>query len=269
MAMENTKPSNYFLNSFLLRNSENFYLQKITTRLFTILIISISLLSCKEEKKSTPEPNSDGNDENVENYDKGILLPEEARELYTSYQNRRVGLIERYEDSINASRKGQNQQNPEKKENNEDFIVAEYIWYEYEDIKKYLAYIEKEAELSGEKISTLRFYFGNNPEKQKFDNGDTVVHPRQNTIMISPTIKGDVGESLFYTIDISEDKRTAVLLTDEFQERKVQKGNPEQSGIKSEASFAPNLYSASEAPVFSPNGTTKNRGSGSPPNNEQ
>ena len=75
-----------------------------------------------------------------------------------------------------------------------------------------MAYIENEAKLAGEELSTLRFYFANYPDQDKFPDGKEVVHRRQNSIMMSPTVKRNDKDYIFYTDDAGEGKRRIVLL---------------------------------------------------------
>lgn len=130
-----------------------------------------------------------------------------------------------------------------------------------------MAYIENEAKLSGEDLSTLRFYFANYPDEDKFPDGKPVVHRRQNSIMMSPTVKRDGKDHIFYTTDGTDGKRKIVLLENDFKRKGADgtEGN-EKSDEKSEASMAPNLFSApAAAPMYAEKSTTKNEGGSAPP----
>jgi len=205
-----------------------------------------------------------------EKYDNGIIFPDKARTLYGNYEDRRAGIIQDYEDSIDREKDGKQQQKQQNQnqtgENNADanrgkFKVARYVSYEYEDLKKYLAYIENEAKLSGEKLTTMRFYFANYANEQKFEDGEPVLHPRQNSIMMSPTVNRDGQDYIFYTEDSVDGKRRIVLLNNEFQKR----GDEERIEPKSEASLLPGFLSPSSAALmFAARSTTKNEGSSHP-----
>ena len=121
-----------------------------------------------------------------------------------------------------------------------------------------MAYIEKEAELSGEKLTTLRFYFANYANEKKFEDGKPVKHPRQNTVMMSPTVKRDGGNHIFYIDDSKKGRERIVLLKDNFNDMHG-KGDQMTPNSKNEASFLPNLFSAPK-PYFAPKSTTKNEG---------
>ena len=132
-----------------------------------------------------------------------IISIEEAKSMYDSYTERRAGMIQKFEDSINISRKDTAQ-----------FDVARYTYYDYKTIKQYLAYIEQEAAEAGVEISSLRFYYSNYPDQEKFANGKPVVHPRQNSFFIIPALEYKGDQDAFTTEDTGEaGKKRAILLT--------------------------------------------------------
>jgi hypothetical protein len=183
-----------------------------------------------------------------------IVPIDQAKSMYDNYSQRRSPLIQHYEDSINGGK--------------EKFDVARYVSYDYETIKQYLAFIEQEAERANIEISGLRFYFSNYPDKPFFDNKDSILHPRQNSIMLSPTLKKGDRDYIFY-IGGTEEQEQAVLLSDSFGEI-VAKGmgnNITETG-KSYASFLPSLNainSSTSVPLYGGGSLTMNRGSGAPP----
>lgn len=233
------------------------------------LFLLVFIYSCvvDEKKVECPECDCPVADEA---YDNGIIFPDKAEKLYGNYENRRVGLIQDYEDAFDEEKGGKKNQKQESQnqsgENNDDadggkFKVARYVSFDYEDLKKYLAYVENEAKLSGEELSTMRFYFANYANEQKFEDGKPVLHPRQNSIMMSPTVKRDSEDHIFYTTDGIAGKRKIVLLDNDFKRRQGE----EQPDPKSEASLLPAFLSASSpALMFAPRSTTKNEGSSHP-----
>ena len=244
---------------------------QIFVRKSILLALLVFIYSCVEDDKKSEQPPCDCPVAD-ENYDNGIIFPDKAQKLYGNYEDRRVNLIQDYEDAIDEEKDGkgvQRQDGENQTDENTDeanrgkFKVARYVSYNYEDLKKYLAYIENEAKLSGEKLSTLRFYFANYANEQKFEDGKPVVHPRQNSIMMSPTIKRDNQEHIFYTTDGKDGKREIVILDNDFRRRKGVGTTEEQS--KSEASLLPSFLSSSNAPpMFADRSTTKNEGSSHP-----
>ncbi|MDO6821218.1 hypothetical protein [Zobellia sp. 1_MG-2023] len=231
------------------------------------LFLFLMVTGCVE-KNSKPCPECPGETAVDTAYSNGIIMPEKAHKLYVNYKDRRVDLIQDYEDAIDRNNKDPKQQFDKKSQSTESgnddianpgkFKVARYVSYEYEDLKKYMAYIEKEAELSGEKLTTLRFYFANYANEKKFEDGKPVKHPRQNTVMMSPTVKRDGGNHIFYIDDSKKGRERIVLLKDNFNDMHG-KGDQMTPNSKNEASFLPNLFSAPK-PYFAPKSTTKNEG---------
>ena len=221
--------------------------------LFRLVVLSLfvfSFNSCAEkmekEKKETPE----------------VLAPtqivqiDRAKKMYDNYSDRRLPLIQHYEDSINGGK--------------EKFDVARYVSYDYETIKQYLAFIEQEAKKANVEISGLRFYFSNYPKGAKFENGDPIVHPGQNSVMLSPTLKRRDRDYLFY-IGGTEAKQEPVLLSDNFGPVKGQGMGVNGNGDnKSYASFIPSSTNATtnttlNASFYAGTSLTMNRGQGAPP----
>lgn len=234
-----------------------------------ILLITFSFTNCveKSEKENTPVVIAPAQ----------IIEVDNAKIMYDAYGKRRVPLIQRYEDSINRN-KGYDKMKQQKMQQNQKdgdtqipkpFDVARYVHYDYETIKQYMAYIEQEAKMANVEISTLRIYFSNYPDQTYFPKSkDSIKHPRQSSIMFSPTIKKGDRDYLFY-IDDTKGESQAVLLNDEFGPAKGNKmGSINAKDEKSYASMLPSL--AKPKPVILPyqGGTslTMNRGNGSPPN---
>jgi hypothetical protein len=182
--------------------------------------------------------------------------------MYDNYSTRRVPLIQRYEDSINRGKGGEKMQLNAAAP--KPFDVGRFVYYDYKTIKQYLDYIEQEAAAANVEISTLRIYFSNYPDKEFFSGTkDSILHPRQNSIMLSPTIKKGKRDYLFY-IEEGAESQEAVILDDNF-------GTPKGMGLikleeeNSHASFAPNFFKPNPRPVYAGKSVTMNSGSGVPP----
>ncbi|MCJ7467843.1 MAG: hypothetical protein MUO53_14260 [Maribacter sp.] len=239
------------------------YGKKSVQRLLLVLILILSY-NCK------PKMEAEEANETPVKAPEQIIEISEAKDMYERYAERRVPLIQRYEDSINRGMAGDKmQQRPQGDKNQaqmeaapEKFDVARYVYYDYATIKNYIAYIEQEAKAANVDISTLRFYFSNYSEDPKN------VHPRQNSIMLSPTIKKGDRDYLFYIGDL-EGKAEAVLLNDAFGPVDASgMGNAPKNDGKSYASFIPNLIMKSNAslPYYqSGKSVTMNEGNGAPP----
>lgn len=187
-----------------------------------------------------------------------IVSVAQAKNMYDSYGIRRAFLIQQYEDSINSQKKTGTEI--------EKFDVGRFVYYDYKTIKQYLAYIEQEAENAGVEISTLRFYYSNYPDEAVFaDTKDSIKHPRQNSILLSPTYTDGKTDHLFY-IGIGEEGNQAIPLNNDFETLKGYDVPPPESN-KNSASFAPiiNTSATKTTPILSEKSLTLNRGSGVPP----
>ena len=170
--------------------------------------------------------------------------------MYSNYSERRLPLIQKYEDSINREK------GVDKK-----FDVARYVSYDYATIKQYLAFIEEEAKKADVEISTLRFYLSNYPDKPVFNAKDSVLHPRQNSIILSPTLKKGDKNYLFYVENTGKSTKP-ILLSDSFGEIKGFGLNKIKQ--KSHASIIPN-FTKPNTSMFSETSLTMNRGHSAPP----
>lgn len=168
----------------------------------------------------------------------GIISLEESKSLYDNYTKNRLDMIQTFE----AER------NPDEK-----FVPARFTSFTYSEIKQYMAYVEQEAKEAGVEVTSLRFYFANYPNKEKFPNGAKVVHPRQNSIFIVPTTMVDGKELGFY---IGADGKAKPI--------KGAVGSHEEGGKDepntSQASFAPSLFQNGDTSLNFNHG-----GSGPPP----
>ena len=116
---------------------------------------------------------------------KQIISLEDASELYQSYTTNRacpIELIERTE-----SRKIREQCGIKTKVNPE-FIAARSAYLSTEYLNSYLKYTRQETKNENLKITGYRFYFGNYPDKKKFDDGRHIKSPGKNTFFFAPTI---------------------------------------------------------------------------------
>ncbi len=172
--------------------------------LISSLILFLLFLGCKEKEHQTEEPTVKPPEQ--------IITVKEAQVMFDNYTNRRVPLIQTYEDSINPKEK---------------FDVARYGYYDYKTIKNYIAFIEQEAKKANVEISTLRFYFSNYP------NDTNLKHPRQNSFFILPTTMVDGKEYGFSVLSDDRGNYKAELLKNNFI--------IEPPTITEEASFLPKI----------------------------
>ena len=154
--------------------------QKLVSK-FSVLILMIAFcINCgkktsaeHEEEKPTVEAPTN------------IISLKEADVIYNNYSKHRVAVIEPYETTERA---------PEEK-----FEASRFVDFDYETIKQYLDYVDQEAAKAGvKKVTKLRLYFANYPNEQQFPNDKKVVHPRQNSIFMVPTLeKGGINYGFY------------------------------------------------------------------------
>lgn len=236
-----------------------------------LTVLSFTFSSCNETGKEKPHQEEE---KPLVIAPGQIVEIDHAKSMYDNYTNRRVPLIQRYEDSINRGygnekMRQQNQRMKAQEEGTKPFDVARFVTYDYKTIKQYMDYIEQEATAAGVEISTLRFYFSNYPDAQIFPDtsNDTIKHPRQNSLLLSPTIRKGKRDYLFY-VDKGAEGSEAVLLDDDF-------GTPKGMGLilnkdkRSHASLVPNFFKPNAKPAYAGTSLTMNRGQGSPPYGDQ
>lgn len=154
---------------------------------------------------------------------RGIISLVESKSLYDNYSRHRLDMIQKYE----LERKP-----------DEAFVPARYSDFDYATIKQYLAFVEQEAKEAQVDISTLRIYFANYPDKEHFPDGEKVVHPRQNSIFMVPTMKVDGQNWGFY---IGADGK-AKLIKGAVGETGI--GQTSAQGERAQASMVPSLSAA-------------------------
>ncbi|VAW10106.1 FIG01019486: hypothetical protein [hydrothermal vent metagenome] len=250
--------------------------QSLTIAILMVLVLFFS--SCHDDETQKPK-------EEVVEAPSQVIPIKLAKTAYDAYAKRRVPLIQRFEDSINLRRdygtmkQQKRQQNKNKLNAQTDqavapFDVARYVYYDYETIKQYMAYIEQESKLAGVEISTLRFYFSNYPDETFFENDkDSIFHPRQNSLLISPTVKKGKADYIFYIDDTHKEKPRAVILSADFGPMKgFETGDANLNGNEENRSFATFVpsFMNTKAPLYqSGKSLTMNRGAGIPPTNNE
>ncbi len=226
-------------------------IKKLILPLLCTSVLSYSLVSCKDNKETQSEENKH-EDKVVEDVKppEQIVSIDQAREMYNNYSKHRVEVINDYEMRTRTD---------------SNFEAARYSSYDYETIKQYLAYVEQEAKKANVNISTLRFYFSNYPDKKIFENGKKIIHPKQNSFFMLPTLEKDGENFGFYVVDV-DGKTEARLIKNAPQNSEKGMGtNNSVKDTKSYATFGPNLINSS--PIIFQNGHSliMNEGTAGPP----
>ena len=192
----------------------------ITTKILCVLVLT-SIFSCNQQQKEN-KPNS--KTPPIVDAPTNIISLNEANAIYDNYSEHRVRLIEPYETQ---------QRQPDEK-----FEASRFVDFDYDALKQYIAYIDQEAEAGGvKKITKLRLYFANYPNEEKFPNGKKVVHKRQNSIFMVPTLeKGGINYGFFIG-----DNGTAELIKDWKDSSKDGLGFSLDKKQEAQAGFVPNF----------------------------
>lgn len=202
--------------------------------LIFVFIFVFTLSSCAEKDKNSKKEEEKPKEVNAPT---NIISITEADSIYSNYSNHRVSIIKTYETQERA---------PE-----ESFEVARYVDFDYKMIKDYLDYVDQEAEKAGvKKVTNLRMYFANYPDEKKFADGEEVVHPRQNSLFLLPTMAADGGNFGFY---IGDDGKAKLI-----KDRKIR---TDDGSEKSKASIFPSLSNT----LYSNTSLVLNRGGSGPP----
>jgi len=176
----------------------------------------------------------------------GIITLSEADAIYDNYSKHRVAGIESYETEQRAPK--------------EEFQAARFVDFDYQMIKDYIAYVDQEAAKAGvKKVTKLRMYFANYPDKKKFSDGKAVVHPRQNSLFLLPTMAAKNGDYGFY---IGADGK-AKLIADWKASNSDGTGSILQEQEFNTASLVPNFFSSTN--LKEGTSLTLNRGHSGPP----
>lgn len=221
--------------------------KSFTNALFAFLMLSF-FTQC-EQKKKDQEQGEPPKEEEVVEPPAQIISLDQARETYTNYTERRVGLIEKSEAP---------------KPDGSKFEATRYTYYDYETMKQYMAYIEQEAKRANVKITSLRFYLSNYPDTPTFENGNEVVHPRQNSVFLIPATRdGDLEYP--FIIDVNEEGEVSPLLLTGQLDPRDEKG----MGVRHDVSTRSYAGFASASSIFFGNRSLiMNEGSSAPPPNQ-
>ncbi|WP_276390365.1 hypothetical protein [Eudoraea chungangensis] len=234
----------------------NFFISLCIIALFFVVI------SCKQESTS---PNTTEKAIERASAPEQIVSLEQAQSMYGNYTERRVPIIQQYEDKYLEEKIIANQVESQQ----DSFVVARYIYYDYQTIKNYIAYIEQEAADAKVEISSLRFYLTNYPDKEKFDNGKPIIHPKQNSILILPAVKAGKSDYGLSINVLDNGEKVPMYLSDDLTPIDAKEIGSLDEDSKNYASMAPSINKISSKPsLFSGrNSLFLNEGGSSPPKN--
>ncbi|PRX53911.1 hypothetical protein [Flagellimonas meridianipacifica] len=176
--------------------------------------------SCQERSKPSEEPEQE--EKETVKPPSDIISIEQSKSLYDNYTRNRIAPIMAFEKEMN---------------DDEEFEAARFVDFDYDTMKQYIAYVEQEAKKAKVDVSTFRLYFANYPNSEKFRDGKKVVHPRQNSIFILPTMMKNGQNMGFY---IGADGQ-AQLIRNTVKRNEQGYGGIQDKSQRSQASFVPSL----------------------------
>lgn len=220
--------------------------KQLLTGLLSLLLLSMTSCQDRGKKNGDEKPTEEEPKTEMVKAPEGIISLDNSKLIYDNYTENRVGIIEEYE--------RRTRQSPE-------FKVARFVDFDYETIRQYLDYVDQEAKKAGvEKVTKLRIYFANYPDEEVF--GDKkVVHPKQNTVFLVPTLYQD-GQN--YGFFIGADGK-AELVKNVVGAKGQGMGSTHSDQTQSYAGFAPNFSAAPPNPYQGGGSLTLNGGNSGPP----
>lgn len=235
LSYKNTLPPLFLVETITIK----FYLMKnvnlLSKKVFALIFLATIFTNCNDANKDKPKPEV-VEPEEIE-APKDIISLDEADAIYANYSKHRVPAIENYETRERSP--------------SEKFEAARFVDFDYDTIKEYLKYVDQEAQKADvKKVTKLRLYFANYPDKEVFPNRKKIIHPRQNSIFIVPTMAADGGDFGFF---IGDDGKAQLI--------KNRKPGDKNNSNKSEASLLP----AFNTSLYAGKSLTLNRGGSGPP----
>lgn len=219
--------------------------QKSLWKFCIVSILTLSLTACGDGKEKPSSENNNVNPPIVE-APANIIALEQADDIYNNYTKHRAAVIENYE--------------TQERSPTDKFEAARFVDFDYQMIKDYIAFVDQEASKAGvKKVTKLRLYFANYPNKDKFLNGKKVVHKRQNSIFLTPTLEKNGGNYSFYIGDDGKPK----LIIDWKAEMQKGLGSILIKQQTEHASLVPNFFTANS--LYSGQSLILNRGNNGPP----
>ncbi|GAA4239529.1 hypothetical protein GCM10022291_34200 [Postechiella marina] len=147
--------------------------------ILTIFVMVIALACTKKEKTASVKEDKKDKDYTAP---KNIIDVEKSINLYNAYSKSRSEYVAPYLQKI--------YENP-------NFQDTKFVWYSLEEMKEYIAYIEKvQRENPAYDITGIRFYYGAYSQKSQSKR-----FPNQQTLFMAPTMKTSKSGSKYPNMD--------------------------------------------------------------------
>ncbi len=153
-----------------------------------LFIMAVLLVNCKGDHTNNQDDDNDGPSTVVA---PDMIIPiEKGAELFYNYRENRITLIEEAENS-------------DLPEGVEPYLATTSVTFDFEELKQYMKYIEKQAKKSETRIKGLRVYLG------QYSDTKNEEHPRAETVFFNPTMKKG-GDEVAFAIQHQNGNNVAV-----------------------------------------------------------
>ncbi len=142
------------------------------------LTMILMLVECKDDHTSPDDNNNDGPPTIVVDAPQMVIPIQRGAELFYNYKANRIPIIEEY-------------QNSNLPQGEEKYLATTSITFNYEELKRYLKYIEQQSKDANTDIEGLRVYLG------QYSTSSNEQYPRAETVFFNPTMLVDKNEVAF------------------------------------------------------------------------
>ncbi len=161
---------------------------KFLNFMIPLSMMALLLVDCKGDHTNNEDDGNNGPPTIVEAPD--MIIPiEKGAELFYNYRDNRIGLIEQYEDSLGLV---------------DNYQATTSLTFDFEELKQYMKYVEKQAKKSKTRIKGLRVYLG------QYSNTKNEEHPRAETVFFNPTMVYKDNQEVSFAIQHQNGSNVAV-----------------------------------------------------------
>lgn len=143
---------------------------KLLNFMIPLSMMALLLVDCKGDQPTHPGDDNAGDEPPTAVEAPNMIIPiEKGAELFYNYRDNRISLIE-------------NAENADLLEGQDPYLATTSVTFDFEELKQYMKYVEKEAKKSKTRIKGLRVYLG------QYSNTKNEEHPKAETVFFNPTM---------------------------------------------------------------------------------
>ncbi|MFC4634707.1 hypothetical protein ACFO3O_12360 [Dokdonia ponticola] len=163
---------------------------KFSNFMIPLSMMALLLVNCKGEHTNNQDDGNNDPPTVVEAPD--MIIPvEKGAELFANYRENRISLIEETE-------------NADLPEGQDPYLATTSVTFDFEELKQYMKYIDKEAKKSKTRIKGLRVYLG------QYSDTKNEKHPRAETVFFNPTMVYKDNQEVSFAIQHQNGNSMAV-----------------------------------------------------------